>query len=94
MPRKLIQLIVVGLFCLLAGIALGHNRDSQGGPLEGKVTLNSIPRAYGHLVAVDRSSQGPVLYFEGDDGTIRIVAANYGVNYGTLNFRAVAVPRD
>ena len=94
MSRRIIQLVVVAIFCFVAGIALGHSKDSQAIQLERNNTVNSIPRSYGHLAAVDRSAEGPVLYFEADDGTIRIVAANYGLNYGSLNFRAVTVPRN
>jgi len=40
------------------------------------------------------SGESPVLYFEADDGTIRLVAANYGLNYCSLSFKAVTVPRN
>ena len=94
MSKRLMQLVIVGIFCFVAGIALGRGKDPQGVLLERNNTVNSIPRAYGRLAAVDRTVEGPVLYFEADDGTIRIVAANYGLNYGSLNFKAVAVPRN
>ena len=94
MLKRIMQLVIVGMFCLVAGIALGRGRDAQGVLLERSTTVNNIPRSYGRLAAVDRTPEEPVLYFEADDGTIRIVAANYGLNYGTLNFKAVTVPRN
>ena len=94
MSTRLMQFVIVAIFCLVAGIALGRVKAWQGVSLEKTNTVNSIPRAYGRLAAVDRTVEGPVLYFEADDGTIRIVAANYGLNYGSLNFKAVAVPRN
>jgi hypothetical protein len=93
MSKRIMQLVIVSIVCLIAGIAVGRGRDSQGGLLR-TATVNSIPRSYGRLAAVDRTVEGPVLYFEADDGTIRIVAANYGPNYGSLNFKAVTVPRN
>lgn len=94
MSKRIMQLVIVAIFCFVAGIALGRGKDSQANSLERTGSVNSIPRAYGRLAAVDRTVEGPVLYFEADDGTIRIVAANYGLNYGSLNFKAVTVPRN
>jgi hypothetical protein len=31
--------------------------------------------------------------FEAQDGTIRFVSVSYGVDYGSLKFRTVTVPR-
>lgn len=94
MSRRLVQLIFIGVICLLTGIAMGRGREPQAPLLERLTTNNSIPKSYGRLVAVDRAGDSPVLYFEADDGTIRIVAANYGLNYGSLAFKAVTVPRN
>jgi hypothetical protein len=94
MNKKIVQPIIVGLLCLLAGLAFGRGVGEDQNVLGRKATtVNSIPKEYGRLVSVDRSAEGPVLYFEAEDGTIRIVIADYGTNYGSLRFRAITVPR-
>ena len=94
LPKRILQLVVVGLLCSAAGIVVGQIRvNSTNVLLRKQETLNSIPKEYGRLVAVERSSEGPVLYFEAHDGTIRFVSVLTGIDYGSLKFRTVTVPR-
>lgn len=94
-PRGLLKLAAFGLFCLGAGIVVGQIQDrSTNVLLKKRETTNSIPREYGRLAGVERSTDGTVLYFEAPDGTIRFVTVIYGIDYGSLKFRAVTIPRD
>ena len=86
---------LVGICCLGAGLVVGQIQDrSTDVLLKKRETVNSIPREYGRLITVERSSDGTVMYFEAQDGTIRFVTVIYGVDYGSLKFRAVTVPRN
>ena len=87
--------VIAGLCCLAAGLVLGQIPDKSATNvlLKKREIINSIPKEYGRLVAVERSSDGTVLYFEAEDGTIRFVNVIQGVDYGSLKFRAVTVPR-
>jgi len=87
--------VIVGLSCLAAGLVLGQIPDRSGTNVlvKKRESLNTIPKEYGRLVGVERSSDNTVLYFEADDGTIRFVTVVQGVDYGSLKFRAVTVPR-
>lgn len=96
LPKRVLQLTGLGLFCLVAGILVGQSAQQRSGNvlLRKVQTTNTIPQEYGRLVTVERSSDGTVMYFEGPDGTIRLVTLIYGIDYGSLTFRAVAVPRN
>ena len=96
LPKSLLQLVTLGLFCLGAGIVVGQSdRDRSANVLlKQRETVNSIPKEYGRLVTVERRSDGTVLYFEAPDGTIRFVTVVPGVDYGSLRFKAVTVPRN
>ena len=95
LPKGILHLIAAGLFCLGAGMVVGQSGPHHSGNvlLRKIQTTNSIPQEYGRLVTVERSSDGTVMYFEAQDGTIRLVTVIYGVDYGSLTFRAVTVPR-
>jgi len=86
---------LVGLCCLATGLVVAQIPDRSGTNvlLKRRETLNSIPKEFGRLAGVERSPDGTVLYFEGDDGTIRFVTVIQGVDYGSLKFRTVTVPR-
>ena len=88
-------LAAAGACCLAAGIVVGQIPDRSGTNVltKRRESLNTIPKEYGRLVSVERSSDGTMLYFEADDGTIRFVTVVQGVDYGSLKFRAVTVPR-
>ena len=95
LAKRILQLVLVGTGCLGAGIVVGQIQDrSTDVLLKKRETANSIPREYGRLVTVERSSDGTVMYFEAQDGTVRFVTVIYGVDYGSLKFRAVTVPRN
>jgi hypothetical protein len=96
LPGSILPLSVVGVFCLAAGIVVGQSeQDRSTNVLSRKrETLNSLPKEYGRLVTVERSSEGTVLYFEAQDGTIRFVTVIYGIDHGSLKFKAVTVPRN
>ncbi len=81
--------------CLATGLVVGQIPDRSGTNVLAKrrESLNTIPKEYGRLVSVARLPDGTVLYFEADDGTIRFVTVVQGVDYGSLRFRAVTVPR-
>lgn len=93
--NKILPLVCVGLFCLTAGLVFGQNRSERATSvlLEKRETINTIPKEYGRLAGVERSSNGTVLYFEATDGTIRFVSVDYGVDHGSLKFKTVTVPR-
>lgn len=94
LPRRIFHLVVVGLLCLGAGIVVGQIQDrSTNVLLKKRESINTIPREYGWLVAVERSSEGTMLYFEAEDGTIHFVTVIYGIDYGSLKFKTVTVPR-
>ena len=93
--KRILQLAIVSVSCLAAGLVLGQSGydRSTNVLLKKRDTVNSIPREYGRLAGVERSSDGTVLYFEAQDGTIRIVSLIYGIDHGSLTFRTVTVPR-
>jgi hypothetical protein len=93
--KRVLPLVMVGVLCVGAGIVVGQNKPdrSENVLLKKQETINSIPREFGRLVAVERSSGETTLYFEAQDGTIRFVSVSYGVDYGSLKFRTVTVPR-
>ena len=95
LPKRAFQLVVAGLLCLGAGIVVGQSDHERSTNilLKQRETLNSIPKEYGRLVAVERKSDGTVLYFEAQDGTIRFVSVIYGIDHGSLKFKTVTVPR-
>lgn len=96
LPKRILQPAVVGLLCLGAGIVVGDNRHDRSTYvlLKKHVTDNSIPKAYGRLVTVERRPEVTVLYFEAEDGTIRFVTVAQGIDYGSLKFTAITVPRN
>ena len=91
----ILQLLIVSVLCLAAGLVLGQGGydRSTNVLLKKRDTVNSIPRDYGRLAGVERSSDSTVLYFEAQDGTVRIVSVIYGIDHGSLTFRAITVPR-
>jgi len=91
----MLQVVVVSLLCLAAGLVLGQSGydRSTNVLLKKRDTVNSIPKEYGRLAGVERSSDGTVLYFEAQDGTVRIVSIIYGIDHGSLTFRTITVPR-
>ena len=93
--ERMVLWIIVGLLCLTAGLAPGQSGQDRASNvlLKKHDTVNSIPRQYGRLAGVERSSDGTVLYFEAEDGTIRIVSVIYGIERGSLTFRTITVPR-
>ena len=95
LSARILQLVVVSLLCLVAGLVLGQSGydRSTNVLLKKRDTVNSIPREYGRLAGVERSSDGTVLYFEAQDGTVRIVSVIYGIDHGSLTFRTITVPR-
>ena len=95
LPKRVLRLIAIGFVCLGAGIVIGQSAQQRSANvLLNKIdTINSIPHEYGRLVTVERSRDGTVMYFEAQDGTIRLVTVIYGIDYGSLTFRAVTVPR-
>ena len=95
MFKRFAQLVTVGLLCLLVGIAFGRSGErAQITALDQRTTINSIPKEYGRLAAGYTSSLGEALYFEAPDGTIRIVLVRRGLDYGSLSFSAITVPRN
>ena len=92
---RMLQVVVVSLLCLAAGLVLGQSGydRSTNVLLKKRDTVNSIPKEYGRLAGVERSSDGTVLYFEAQDGTVRIVSIIYGIDHGSLTFRTITVPR-
>jgi hypothetical protein len=94
LPKRVFQLGVAAL-CLAAVMVVGQSQQERASHvlLNKRETVNSIPLEYGRLIAVERSSDGTMLYFESQDGTIRFVSVIYGIDHGSLKFKAVTVPR-
>ena len=94
--KSALPLVAVGLVSLAAGLVVGKAEPERSTNVlaRKRESLNSIPREYGRLVTVERSSDGTVMYFEAQDGTIRLVSIVYGIDHGSLKFKAVTVPRD
>ena len=94
-PARILRLVTLSLLCLATGLVLGQSGydRSTNVLLKKRDTINSIPREYGRLAGVERSSDNTVLYFEAQDGTIRIVSVIYGIDHGSLTFRTITVPR-
>lgn len=94
MMRKYLGILLLVAAAFGAGlVASRFHVQAQSSSLDQRSTVNSIPKEYGRLAGVVNSEAGQILYFEASDGTIRVVVANYGLDYGTLKFRAIAVPR-
>ena len=95
LAERIFRVAVVSVLCLAGGLVLGQSGYDRSTHvlLKKRDTINSIPKEYGRLAGVERTSDSTVLYFEAQDGTIRMVSVIYGIDHGSLTFRTITVPR-